>query len=108
MDLFDMTETALIDAGLITNDELDSSTPEPNSIAQKSHPPPNNPPPHLSDLASGMRRLANTPTMVLGVQSDILFPVEQQREIADALRMTGNQQVRYYELGGVWGHDTFL
>ena len=52
--------------------------------------------------------MANTPTLVLGVQSDILFPVEQQREVADALRMTGNQMVSYYELGGVWGHDTFL
>ena len=41
-------------------------------------------------------------------QSDILFPVEQQREVADALRMAGNSSVVYYELGGVWGHDTFL
>ena len=108
MDLFDMTETALIDAGLIYDQELESTSPEPANTSLKPHPPPNNPPPHLSDLASGMRRLANIPTLVLGVQSDILFPVEQQREIADALRMTGNQQVRYYELGGVWGHDTFL
>ena len=52
--------------------------------------------------------LSNTPTLILGVQSDILFPVEQQREVADALRMAGNTEVRYYELGGVWGHDTFL
>ena len=55
-----------------------------------------------------MRPLANIPTLILGVQSDILFPVEQQREVADALRMAGNREVRYYELGGVWGHDTFL
>jgi homoserine O-acetyltransferase len=55
-----------------------------------------------------MRPLANIPTLVLGVQSDILFTVEQQREVADALRMGGNNQVSYYELGGVWGHDTFL
>jgi homoserine acetyltransferase len=42
------------------------------------------------------------------VQSDTLFPVEQQLELADALRMAGNSRVRYYELGGVWGDDTFL
>lgn len=48
------------------------------------------------------------PTLVLGVQSDILFTLEQQREAADALRMAGNSQVLYHELGGVWGHDTFL
>lgn len=66
------------------------------------------PPSYLSDLASGLAPLAHTPALVLGVQSDILFPVEQQREMADALRMAGNGSVVYYELGGVWGHDTFL
>jgi len=55
-----------------------------------------------------MAPLANIPALVLGVQSDILFTVEQQREVADALRMAGNENVSYYELGGVWGHDTFL
>lgn len=74
----------------------------------KSHPPPVNPPPHLTSLAKGMEPLVNIPTLVLGVQSDILFTVEQQREVADALRMAGNDRVSYYELGGVWGHDTFL
>lgn len=71
-------------------------------------PVPLNSPPHLEDLAAGLAPLAGTPTLILGVQSDVLFPVEQQREVADALRMAGNEQVRYYELGGVWGHDTFL
>ena len=74
----------------------------------KSHPPPNNPPAHLPDLAEGLRPLSRTPILILGVQSDILFTIEQQREVADALRMTGNDMVSYYELGGVWGHDTFL
>ncbi|WVF68500.1 homoserine O-acetyltransferase [Kwoniella sp. CBS 6097] len=64
--------------------------------------------PHLSDLAQGLQRLKNIPALVLGVQSDVLFPVEQQRELADALKLTGNPNVTYYELGGVWGHDTFL
>ena len=74
----------------------------------KSHPPPAHPPAHLDALAAGLAPLADTPVLVLGVQSDILFPVEQQREVADALRVAGNQMVSYYELGGVWGHDTFL
>jgi len=42
------------------------------------------------------------------VQSDVLFLVDQQRELADAPWMTGNSRVSYYELGSVWGHDTFL
>lgn len=64
--------------------------------------------PHLVSLAKGLARLQRIPTLVLGVQSDVLFPVEQQRELADALKLAGNRNVSYYELGGVWGHDTFL
>ncbi|CDO73732.1 hypothetical protein BN946_scf185015.g60 [Trametes cinnabarina] len=67
-------------------------------------------PPHtgMKLARPGLRPLSNTPVLILGVQSDILFPVEQQREVADALRIAGNQMVSYYELGGVWGHDTFF
>lgn len=64
--------------------------------------------PHLRELAQGLQRLKDIPALVLGVQSDVLFPVESQRELADALKMAGNERVTYYELGGVWGHDTFL
>lgn len=87
-----------------------SSLPSSASSASntKSHLPPTNPPAHLPELAEGLRPLAHIPTLVLGVQSDILFTVDQQREVAAALRLAGNDQVSYYELGGVWGHDTFL
>ncbi|PPR04045.1 hypothetical protein CVT24_010620 [Panaeolus cyanescens] len=118
MDLFDMTKPALDSLKL----KPSSSTSTPSSEVvhdlslkhhhktthSKSHPPPPNPPPHLPDLAQGLSPLAHIPTLILGVQSDILFTVEQQREVADALRMAGNERVSYYELGGVWGHDTFL
>ncbi|EGO02068.1 hypothetical protein SERLA73DRAFT_177794 [Serpula lacrymans var. lacrymans S7.3] len=114
MDLFDMTLPALRELNLVppqprtdSTQHMSHFTPTQTSHS-KSHPPPTNPPPHLPDLAEGLGPLANTPTLILGVQSDILFPVEQQREVADALRMAGNEQVSYYELGGVWGHDTFL
>ncbi|KAF5393145.1 hypothetical protein D9757_001323 [Collybiopsis confluens] len=113
MDLFDLTASSLSTNHLSSlspsssNATLLSSSVHKTSHS-KSHPPPANPPPHLSDLAEGMQPLSSIPTLVLGVQSDILFTVEQQREIADALRMAGNEQVSYYELGGVWGHDTFL
>ena len=115
MDLFDMTETTL--KSLNIKSSYPATTSSTNNVhAQqmcktshsKSHPPPVNPPAHLLDLAAGMAPLSKIPTLVLGVQSDILFTIEQQREVADALRMTGNENVSYYELGGVWGHDTFL
>ncbi|KAJ3974259.1 Alpha/Beta hydrolase protein [Lentinula raphanica] len=117
MDLFDLTASSLSANRLMiplpsssetSPSTLSLSSPPHKTSHSKSHPPPVNPPPHLTDLAEGMQPLAKIPTLVLGVQSDILFTVEQQREMADALRMAGNEQVSYYELGGVWGHDTFL
>lgn len=112
-----MTDTALNDLKLWSSfHRVDTTQTAAPSLSHslrktshsKSHPPPVNPPAHLTALAKGMKPLSNTPTLVLGVQSDILFTVEQQREVADALRMAGNNHVSYYELGGVWGHDTFL
>lgn len=126
MDLFDMTLPALNALNLKprlfgTSPSSPAPAPSPPPLTpqqqqpqphktshSKSHPPPINSPAYLSDLAAGMKPLAHIPTLVLGVQSDILFTVEQQREVADALRLGGNSQVSYYELGGVWGHDTFL
>jgi homoserine O-acetyltransferase len=63
------------------------------------------------DLIEGMVPMANIPTLVLGVASDILFPAWQQREIAETLRRAGNEQVTHMELGedkSLFGHDTFL
>ncbi|EXU97037.1 serine O-acetyltransferase, partial [Metarhizium robertsii] len=55
--------------------------------------------------------LRDTPTLVLGVASDILFPAWQQREIAQSLRLAGNRGVTHVELSeemSLFGHDTFL
>jgi len=55
--------------------------------------------------------LANTPALVMGVASDILFPAWQQREVADSLKRAGNRSVTHIELGeekSIFGHDTFL
>lgn len=112
MDLFDLTLPALEQLGMhpppSSAPHPPTPTPSPTVSHSKSHPPPANQAPHLPELAKGLGPLASMPTLVLGVQSDILFPVEQQRELVDALRMAGNSQVSYFELGGVWGHDTFL
>jgi len=47
------------------------------------------------------------PTLILGVKSDILFPVWQQLEVAEILQAYGTK-VTYYELRAKYGHDTFL
>ncbi len=45
--------------------------------------------------------------LVIGVESDILFTVDQQRDIADALR-AGGVDTRFAPLPSVEGHDAFL
>ncbi|MDH3519813.1 MAG: homoserine O-acetyltransferase [Myxococcales bacterium] len=47
------------------------------------------------------------PSLVIGVRSDLLFPVWQQRELARLLEKNG-ADVRYLELDAPYGHDTFL
>ncbi len=47
------------------------------------------------------------PALVIGVTSDILFPVRQQRELAESLRKAG-AEVTYLEIDAPYGHDTFL
>lgn len=74
------------------------------AIQQNPHQPP-------ADLIAGLQPLSNTPMLVLGVASDILFPAWQQREIAETLKRTGNRNVTHIELGeekSLFGHDTFL
>lgn len=48
------------------------------------------------------------PVMVIGVQTDILFPIHQQRFLAKSLQEAGNSSVTFYELNSQFGHDTFL
>lgn len=128
MDLFDMTKEALDELGVVpeygtgpssssmsprtTNPTPSASSPSQSQSrslpSTRSEPAPHLQPFYLPSLSSGLSPLSSIPTLVLGVQSDILFPVDQQRELAAALKIAGNSKVSYYELGGVWGHDTFL
>lgn len=122
MDLFDMTASALsdlssrrtqLDAIHPTDSSLSSPPfellPAPDPETTATNATPRRPPlttsyaPYLDDLAAGLKNLRDIPTLVLGVQSDILFNVEQQRDFAEALKRAGNERVAYYELGGLWG-----
>lgn len=63
-------------------------------------------------LVEGMSKtfevIKSHPVLILGAQSDVLFPINQQRELAEAIRLGGNKDVIYYELDSPYGHDTFL
>ena len=61
---------------------------------------------YLPSLEKGLANLTQHPILVLGIQSDVLFPFEQQKELAEAIRRNGNKKVVYYELDSPYGHDT--
>ena len=46
-------------------------------------------------------------SLIVGVTGDILFPLEQQKEIAAGLEKAG-REVEFVELGSIYGHDSFL
>ena len=84
-------------------EEKEPSDMDVNTMSTDSEPP--------ADLVAGLKPLANTPALILGVASDILFPAWQQREIATTLKHTGNKNVTHIEFGeekSLFGHDTFL
>ncbi len=47
------------------------------------------------------------PALVIGIDSDVLYPTHQQREIVSLLRRNRNQ-VSYREIRSPHGHDSFL
>lgn len=58
-------------------------------------------------LADALRRSGLKRALVMGVQSDILFPLAQQQHLADGLEALGCE-VRFHGLSSVQGHDAFL
>ena len=48
-----------------------------------------------------------TRTLVVGIDSDILFPTHLQRETVERLRALGSH-AQYCEIRSPWGHDAFL
>ena len=61
----------------------------------------------LEEGEDGRARQVRCPTLVIGVTTDVLFPVWQQRELADHLTKSG-ARVEYLEIDAPYGHDTFL
>lgn len=85
-------------------EQLSAGTGQSEQPAAMSSQPP-------EDLVKGLSQLRDIPTLVMGVASDILFPAWQQREVAEALRLSGHRSVTHVELSedmSLFGHDTFL
>ena len=62
---------------------------------------------HGGSVAAGLKRVQAKRAMVIGVESDFLFPPQQQREVAQGLRQ-GVADVEFRLLESIQGHDSFL
>lgn len=62
---------------------------------------------HGGSVPAGLARIVVDKALVIGVPSDILFPVHQQRELADGIAAAGND-VTFLQLDSINGHDSFL
>ena len=62
---------------------------------------------HGGSLEAALGRVNARRVLVVGVETDILFPIEQQRELARILRRVGCP-VEFVALPSIQGHDAFL
>lgn len=62
---------------------------------------------HGGSVKTGVSHSRLQQALVIGVDSDVLFPVAQQRELADAMRANGCD-VSFHALASIQGHDSFL
>ena len=65
------------------------------------------PSPGKDAVAVALARIKLERALVIGVSTDILFPLSQQQEIADGLRAAG-AEVDFVPLDSPQGHDAFL
>jgi homoserine O-acetyltransferase/O-succinyltransferase len=62
---------------------------------------------HGGSVESGLGRIRAERTLVVGVETDFLFPIDQQEEIARILAAAG-RDVKMVRLPSIQGHDSFL
>ena len=62
---------------------------------------------HGGSLASGLGRMSCSRALVIGVETDLLFPLKQQRELAQVLH-DASIPVEFHALQSIQGHDAFL
>ncbi len=62
---------------------------------------------HGGSVEAALRRIKTDRVLVIGVTTDFLFPIAQQRELAEGLQAQG-RHVSFVELPSIQGHDSFL
>ena len=62
---------------------------------------------HGGSVNAGLARIHIKKALIIGVTTDILFPIEQQKEIAEGLIKAG-RNVEFVSIDSINGHDAFL
>jgi hypothetical protein len=62
---------------------------------------------HGGSVTAGLAKVRAARVLVVGVETDLLFPIAQQRELASGLDAL-NREVHFVELPSIQGHDSFL
>jgi homoserine O-acetyltransferase len=62
---------------------------------------------HGASIEAGLSKVKAKRALVIGVTTDFLFPIHQQRELADGLK-SPEREVEFVELDSLQGHDSFL
>ncbi|MDY0065199.1 MAG: homoserine O-acetyltransferase [Steroidobacteraceae bacterium] len=62
---------------------------------------------HGGSVSAALARFTLERALIIGVETDLLFPIEQQQELADGLA-AGAGDVQFARLDSLQGHDSFL
>ena len=62
---------------------------------------------HGSSVQAGLSKLRVKRALIIGVTTDFLFPIHQQRELAEGLASPG-REIEFVALNSLQGHDSFL
>ena len=62
---------------------------------------------HGGSVEHGLRQVGAKRALIIGVNSDLLFPIEHQQRIAEGLSQ-GSRSVEFHALDSIQGHDAFL
>ena len=61
---------------------------------------------HGGSLTAGISRVGASRVLVIGVETDLLFPIHQQQQLAEEL--APGREVQFHALPSLQGHDAFL
>lgn len=62
---------------------------------------------HGGSVEHGLKQVGVKRALVIGVKTDLLFPIDHQQRIADGLN-DGSRDVQFHALDSIQGHDAFL